>query len=74
MTWAGVGMTWVGAGMVLEGAGMVLEGAGMTWEGVGMTWEGAVARACAHEFPLWFVGLCRIVSISVDGELGHCRL
>ena len=34
----------------------------------------AVARACAHEFSLCFVELCRIVSIPVDGELGDCRL
>ncbi len=57
----------------------------MAWEGAGMTWVWAgtecsrtnrerrcLTRVCAggHEYSLWFVGLCRIVSISVDGGMG----
>ena len=64
------------AGMTWEGAVMTVVGAGMAW-----VWAGTecsrtnrerrcLARAGGHEFSLWFVGLCRIVSISVDGGRG----
>ena len=47
-------------------AGMTLVGAGMMWVGVVVLTR--VTRE--HEFSLWFVGLCRIVSISIDGGRG----
>ena len=48
----------------------------VTWAQIQVEGTGTERRclACAHtggrEFSLWFVELCRIVSISAEGEFG----